>query len=631
MDVEGKHLEAETNTAERTIAAVRSKLLAAEEAHCRAKKNLNGLKRVLGLCDKLGTVKEAKFENGEETGPTDSLIEECLSELQTVISFQATESDLVEVDFDQWANTIESDVRAQDPMMLSFDSGSDEEEEGKSENSRSFRLRRDASTSSRGGNTMLNILMSNGKVRNKKSADDEEIGGDDKLFWLTTGAWAFAVIGMMITIGFLTKDFLVAQQSTAIQIERTATTPLELPAITICNTMPNVPAFADFPSQKYPGLPLFGVSTYIRSIRKEGLTNTTLITYPDTHVRSKGSLVEDVVVAREGEGFRRANKGFNVRREQESLYSIRTAGSARAIEGSGDSGFYCFRTGFKNREVLEPHSFDSSSGVSLPAVTIKVFRLRMLGACQAGPLREDSTVISAFVSELFLHAEKLKERGILDFNERNPTVLQTHSQTVRKYRSRKFIDFYCNVYFFSGFFYPSLDNADISYRFDESADFVWKETGKGPYYTAYSWQEGAPMLVGPDPRALQNDTYILDGIRVYAEEAASVDNSSIVSPSSSISVIDSWQSAIYSFRRVNIAGKNSYQFKEAISLSVPQKGIAISKTQVSFDFSTFETETILTTPTMSWPEFLTDVFEFVGLFTGICFFTLIVAPAHSLV
>lgn len=614
------------------ISAVQKKVLEAEEEHVRLNQELDGFERVLEVINKLGKVREVKAQQFEETGPIENLIGESYIRLKQVLADEVYQNESNDIDFYQWVSEIEGDIRAQDPMMLSFDSGSDEDREARSDRTRSFGIRtREGSVSSKSAGTVLDILKSNGNLKVKADAAGDIGSKDDQLFWLTTGAWAFAVIGMMITIGFLTGDFLASQKSVAIQIERTAPAPLQLPVITICNDLPNVPAFADLPSKEFHGLPLFAISAINRSKGPSSSGNATKIFYPQTLPQSKNSPVEDVVVAKDGKGFLQAERGFDVKREQESLYFIRDVGSDQN-QYQGSKGFYCFRIGLKDGEKIEPYSFDSSSSLAQPAVQLKVFKLKMLGACRAQSLRTQFSILTAFMSELLLHAENLQERGILDFNGASFSVLQSESILVyKRFGPDAIADFFCNVYFFSGYFYPSADKANIKYRYNKNLNSRWEQTGSGPYYTVFSWQKGAPQLIGPDRRALENDTFSLDGIRVYAEAPENAKISGIVSPASRISILTSSNTVKFIFRRMYIGGKNRYRFQKGVHQMLPPYHSSLTTFKIALDFSTFETEKVLTGPTMSWPEFITDVFEFVGLFTGICIFTLIVAPAHSLV
>lgn len=612
-------------------------LMAAEQSYEEEVAELDGLERVLEVLRRILHMRDTIARGFEETGPIDSLLEECHYKLEQFMNVGIEQYPSSQLNLAEWANSIENDIRAQEPLALSFESAGydSENEESKSVKFSSRRggplssgskWRRDT-VSSRGATTLLRVLKSNGKFMDKS----EVIQGqerDDGFFCMTTAAWTFAVIGMMITIGFLSGDFRAAQRNLAIEIDQTNPTSQRLPAVTICGNPKNIPAFRNYPSKKYPGLPLFGVSQLIRHNRSSG-RSLQLASYFDKSIESLNeTLVEDVVVTNIGTKFKSRPQGFNVKREIGSLYDVRAVSSFESLGNSNDGGFYCIRIGKKEEEILQPFENQNSTHVVTPSIEIRVFKSRLFSACRSRFLRRDRFVISVFISELILFADGLEQRGILDFSGFDHSVLE---ESLLGLRAPYHIDFYCNVYFFSGFFYPSVDNADISYKYDPVDPFRWKQTGKGPYYSAYSWEKDAPLIVGPDVQALSNETYTLLGLRLFAQNADDADDSGIVKPSTVISVLDAAQTSTIVFQRVQVEGKIEYHVREELGFSPKTVRKIIDVFHIKMDFSSFATERIRASPTMSWPEFLTDVFEFVGLFTGICIFTLIVAPAHSLV
>lgn len=610
------------NMAVEVIEAVSDSLLKAEREYDDQSVELEGFAKVLSVLKKLGQVRGTKAQQGEDISALDDLLRESQNRMRDILSDERDEQEPFGVDFFEWAREIETDLRAQDPLMLSFDSESEDGERPKSSRFNG----RDVSNSSRGASTMLSILKSNGRFSVK--SDDAALAGsrDGGLFYISSMAWTFAVIGMMITIGFLARDFVQAQQSVAIQIERSGTKPLELPAITMCGNLQNIPIFPEYPIPGYRGLPNFGISYYSRSNRT-GLDKGNQRVYPQTLPDARDAVSEYVLVSENRKANKQVRRGFDVLREMKTIQAFRGGDSLRVLSMSEDESLHCLRIGVKKKELLYPFRKETSATIS-PAVQVTLFKSRMFDACQSSKHSRNIVVVRTFASELEIFAKDLEEKGILDFSGENYTVLR---KTLLEMAVPYHINFYCNVYFFSGFFYPSLDNADIKYKYNKSKANPWVETGKGPYFSAYSWAYNAPLVSGPSSETMQNDTYSLGAIRLFAEESANVNKSEAVSPRTSLSFVGLTDSAVYRFRMVNMGGRNAYRVKQAVGSSGRQSYKIVDTYQLGFDFETFETERILTSPTMSWPEFLTDVFEFVGLFTGICIFTLIVAPAHQLV
>ena len=87
--------------------------------------------------------------------------------------------------------------------------------------------------------------------------DDPKITFEEQIFCLSLIAWAFALFGMSISVGFLTSEFVHSLRNPTIHRELKAAESLALPALSLCNSMEGIPAFPDFPIEKYPGFPLF--------------------------------------------------------------------------------------------------------------------------------------------------------------------------------------------------------------------------------------------------------------------------------------------------------------------------------------------------------------------------------------
>lgn len=592
-------------------------LTIAEAEYEKQNVELRGFEKVLKVLEKLEKVRARKIEDHEDVEGLDRLRQECDEKLCEIIE-SADINHPFNIDFQKWAYELETDLRAEDPYMLSFSSSGDE---GNVSSSR-VRSRRE-SHSSKGINSLLNILKSNGRINSSK--DENDFQGDRHFAFVTTMAWLLAVAGMTVTIGFLAADFYKAQRDVAIHMERTAPTSLELPAITICNNVPNLPGFAHFPSGDYAGLPLFGITAYMRTRRNESEKDE-LTKFPDIMAGFPYSPVEKVMVG-ESPSCLNASVGFDVNREMRTLHAVRTVGSLQQFSAAGGGCLHCFRIGFKRRELLQPYSTNDTTDSFTPAVEIRVFRSRLLHMCTSPSYKVLVEVGPSLISELIKYGTELENKGILNFNGAPYDVLKFQ---LKGLKWRKQNDFYCNIAFFSGVFYPSTDKANISYAYNANVTQKWVQTGTGPYYSSYAWEEGAPRIQGPSAKALLTDTHALTGLLLYAEEAALVNTTLPVSPKTNIGILGEQQDTIYTFTKVSEGGKAEYRVKENSVLTSRVVDQPVSLYYLGFDFRTFETVTISTVPTMQWSEFVTDVFEFIGLFTGICIFTLIVAPVHSI-
>jgi hypothetical protein len=199
--------------------------------------------------------------------------------------------------------------------------------------------------------------------------------------------------------------------------------------------------------------------------------------------------------------------------------------------------------------------------------------------------------------------------------------------------------FLCNVYLFSGFFFPASDDIDIKYKYKYSAvskssapNREWTKDGAGPYHTvdyfdSVTLTEGGNILdelyndSNEDTHTvISNSTH---GVLAFASAGKEV------SASDQIAWIErEWSALIYIKAMSDLAGN---KFKAKSSLG----GLALSSAQSVFNSYTFEIyansfemEQETSTPSTSGTEFLVDIIEYVGLFTGICTYSLLVAPAR---
>lgn len=435
-------------------------------------------------------------------------------------------------------------------------------------------------------------------------------------------AWALAVVGMFTSIAFLTRDFALAQENLSIQVDRLPTSPKELPAITICSDLQDVPSFENFPSEEYPGLPLFSVSLYQRGNRSVDLPKA-FLKYPKTLSNDLNSPIEPVVVSDKSRDCN--SKGFHITREMEALKIIGQAGSFGAVGNSKLTCLSCFRIGVKIKETLVPYHLNTTAAMSLPPVQVTIAKSRLFGFCQSYYIRRSTFIEQVLATELFLHAKDLEQRKILDFNGQDYSVLK---RRLAQDNVPKRADFYCNVYFFSGFFYPSENKAQISYKYTGLPE-VWTKTGAGPYYTGYVWETTEPMQVGPSSKILNRDSYAFGGIRLYVEDPDTVNNSRPISPQTQFTLLDRFsESTLITIKKMLVLGQVKYDVQSKITEVAVFQDKPVDLFHLGFDFDLFELERVYTYSTMTWSEYLTDVFEYIGLFTGVCIFTLIVAPAN---
>lgn len=584
------------------VAKVTKEVTKAERRYRDACEELDGCERLVKVLSKLRGLRSLKHGMSEDVNDLDEVLGGNFVSLRDVLVEYHGKMEDSGKDFDEWADDVKRQVESLDELFICFDS----EEEIKGNDERVRRARRK-------------------ERRNGLFLGNWRTGQYKKRVIFLTFAWFVALAGLIVTIGYLTKDFIEAQRNLAVQLERSPPKPQRLPAITFCSNRWDVPMFSDYPTREYPGLPLFGVSLYIGGNRS---SNVEPIWHPATLPDAADSPVEAVTVSANSKVCLNAPKGFDVERERQALYAVGGGASLIGRSTKFDNCVHCLRIGVKRPEILPPNrKYNESNEVFTPAVQVSIFNSRMYDLCQVEYMRRDRVVDKLFSDEIFLFAKELEDRGILDFNNNSYSVLKV---TGLDFGSTRFADFYCNVYFFSGFFYPSLDKADISYRYNASNQHRWEKTGRGPYYSAFSWNEGDPLTVGPNITAVKRDIYVLGALRLYVEDADNVNLSSTVKPETGFALLSHAVSgSTFTFKKVVEKTQSvQYEVKEALVPSTKATLQAVDIHHIGFDFNTFEEEEIFTYPTMTWPEFITDVFEFIGLFTGVCIFTLIAGSAN---
>lgn len=475
--------------------------------------------------------------------------------------------------------------------------------------------------------TLVNTLTSGTKYRNYTRMASWEKRKYYRRITMIAFVWSLALTGLILSIGFLTFDFVNAQKNLAVQVERSFTQTMQLPAITICSDEFSIPTFANFPTKDRPGLPLFSIVMYRHSNRSMKQKERTLW-FRKTAISSDSPVESVYVTNRKDKSCLNSEIGFDVHREQRSSLTtsiLESFSGFGKFENNNSICRHCFRFGVKQRELIIPYNKKESVAQFKPTIQIIVSKSRLYGSCYTTYMSNSIIMEKLISSQLYKHAKQLEERNILNFNGYNHSTLL---KSLNVNGSGRYMEFYCNTYFFSGYFYPTLHHTNISYIFTSKAPNIWEKVNNtGPYFSAYSWNENDPFTIGPNKEVLDRDRYSLGGIRLYAESADSSD-SEIVSSQTEFAVLSRFESgSIFNFKKMNILGNTEYRSKKYNSLKISPMSALADHFRIGFDFETFEEERVYTYATMSWSEFVTDIFEFVGLFTGLCIFTLIVAPA----
>lgn len=431
-------------------------------------------------------------------------------------------------------------------------------------------------------------------------------------------AWAVSFFGLLLTLTILTRDFLASTHETASTVQYESSPILDVPKIWFCTSDTQQPHFFKVPDG-YHGQPLF----WIDSLR--GSRDNLDIVYPDT--------------------FQMPQIGFNM---------------------IGMKGNYCNASRVMDSEIFfdenyfRPPCFHCISIERTPALSIEqqedsdddsltdfsshlAFRLSyqsFLSQCRGAQngMRQDT--IKFFRDEMKQHSGGLEARGILKFGGLDAQDGANDGLLFPLYRAGGWnssvdlfifdvLDMFCNVYMFSGYFYPSKIS-DIRYEFDPFR-FRWRRIGNGPYFPkAYSdfYSPFGQNLEDrkSNERRLGFEEYENRSVNV-ADALYIITNESQIGDAQTLAVLRPKQYASISFERSEVDGKEVYG-TQIVETSFERGDIRSINFVYFVDlrFSDFFIRRVTQQQAMSWTAFLADIFGLTSLFLDISVYTLIISP-----
>lgn len=441
---------------------------------------------------------------------------------------------------------------------------------------------------------------------------------------ISQAAWAFAISGMVIAIAFLIVDFYSAQTNPVLRTNLIAKQELTLPQTTFCMGVPNIGSFREEWDLTLRGKPLFGVSSFANIESGENMRS-------DEAHRSK---FEHVILG---------NKSCHGHISTFSQTQMMLQGEEENPKKQEEC-FSCFRV--RRSQDIKLTS-ERAKEIGRPPVQVKMAKSNLINYCFTNVSHyHDVSARDSILDQIKENADELAGRGILRGG--NGTILSglEHMKGINPYYVKfipdelgKEISFLCNVYFFSGYFYPKTDDIDIKYVYnDPNSRHVlgWYPEGDGPYHRVYYHTENIVGGQGNvNSRLTMRDELqdiapeavgARDGVFIYA-----VDNSLDRLPNINdlASILSQRVTTSVEFTRSEDHGNPGYKTKVNFGrLLLPQGTELFSEYGIEMGFSGFGVEEIFRRPATSVAEFLTDCFEYAGLFTGLCAYTVVVAPAR---
>lgn len=432
---------------------------------------------------------------------------------------------------------------------------------------------------------------------------------------VAVSAWLMALVGLIISLAFVTKDFLASRKELASTIRYDKTSEIELPTLHFCTTGTQLPPFAELPNGEYQGQPLVWLD-FIK-----GTSSNVSYVYPETKTLPEVR-VESFTLA--GDSCIAVEQMDPVQFEKENTQA--------------PACFHCFIVDrsslFKLTEAAESNVRSVSN-----KFLVRLSQHALVSRCRKTQFGLPLDVLDFFRSAISHHAVKLKVMGIIDYGDYNPQreedgyILWPSYRRGYKNKSRDttmqdMADMFCNVYMFSGYFYPSTSSG-IKYRFN-SENYTWERTGTGPYYPQdYNLLVGRNRAFG----SLSHDEVI--GNEVLEERALYpgqhlfvMTNYSADGINDVLAVVPTDTIASVRLERNLALGKNESFQSDTVLEDVLGGDIRTMADVYVIDVSmqSFLTKVTGEQQSVSWSAFIADFFGLTSLFLDVSVYTVIVSP-----
>lgn len=590
---------------------LRQALTEAETDFSQQKEQFSAFAEIIWSIDKLHSIEERERNSGIDTAELQKLINK--SETEILHTLQDTRGCLRNnQDLKQWSENLRLTVRFHDPCILSFNSVND----SVSNSSANRALGKPARSS------FITILKRDSEFL--KGIEQSNQGKLSRVSSLTLFVWSVAILATFVAVGFLTYDYVQSRRNPLLNVEWIPTKMMEFPAISICSNVAGLPSFEDFPNENYPGHALFAV-TEVRARSEIQDDAPKYWSYPATIPQNSDSNLEIAYVGDSVAKCENEVSKMSTRTQREALFKYTPQRHSGVSNYSADSACRkCFRFGSK-RPLLAQQGVSPST---MAAIQITAGLSGVYRSCALAPSYLSAERASKFLlTEITSHSSNLEDAQVLSFGaaERKSAALSHLSNGADALENM------CNIYFFSGYFYPSEDIGSVSFRYQANTS-SWVSSGNS-YFSRRTWELWRPFTFGFDTDGVYKDVYFTTAPELFFENPKVSSKSVLINPATPGNVVEHGSKSTFLFSRSqNEQGSITYgTTKSATPSESSNSGGIYDYFVFEFDYKTFVTTHSFLRPSMSSSEYVTDIFEFLGLFTGICVFSLIVAPAQTLV
>lgn len=445
-------------------------------------------------------------------------------------------------------------------------------------------------------------------------------------------SWSLALIGLSIALAFLVLDFWTAQNN---RVESTFLFHEEnpkIPTIFACLNIPSIPLFNNFPNANYPGFPLWGLRIYTDSERNESFL----------HPKTMELVADATYIGNPSK--------CETQLSYMSLEYIRHGLASRM--NLTNRCHSCLRIGSKRPISI---SFENARNRQAGIIKAEFAISRVLDFCLSTRGRLFRSKLLILFELLVPLRNELLRRGIVEIVGTNPTAgdmeyaLWSSFYDLRKKDPRSISistmeqsirSLHCNLYLFSGLFFPVKPGTAVRYTFNASAGVdAWKKIGNPSNFLDADYNKWDTNFSGERPVDRKG---ILDEMRFGIGPSSSVISDNLINiyalssdanekPSFSefAGSLATGPDNVLLFSKMVDDGVvqyyNTMQIREEKLFGIPQRFTRIT---LSLDYESFETTVVERRPTTSTAEFFTDVFDHIALFTGICAYSLVVSPAR---
>ncbi|GAB0496325.1 hypothetical protein MMPV_007637 [Pyropia vietnamensis] len=550
--------------------------------------------------------------------------------------------------------------------------------------------------------------------------------------------WMLSLLGVIGGLIGVSWAYAESQRNPVLVRDVVTYSTLPLPVITLCTSILGVPHFSNFPTKKYPGQPLF-------TTRSFGDASGTMAVYPesldkveqlaigpdDANCSDVNSLrYMDAAVLNRLTGVPSMKDGRNGPLQPPPAGGLGTPVNISAGEpypglglGSADrttaemAGLCgaCFRIGATPQILLNGTAAEAGKDVVVQA---EVVTANVLESCIIKPMNTPVERVLTLVHQIFEHSARLQEEGVLDFDGANvaggwlddgaswdifkwlrPPAFETEVELQVLGAKSAYLDFLCNVYLFSGFFYPAPPDTNIRFRLDHRGPSYpkWRKAGSGPYFQTESllrtavtqarstrvdsWLIDLYSSFGPPPKGLAPPPYIDEDsypvwrhsklgpvftnfVSVYVQEprggrelAPVAQNGNgregdgggslrqlVPQPTPNLNDLVQRVRSGSNIVRLRLKRRAGYGVESQRYTAARVERLLLSESNafaspfnssysswlLEFGLDSFVVERFTPRPSFGMSLFIADVFNVVGVFTGLSLYTLLVLPGTLL-